>query len=91
MLPFKFIVVESRLGSHSPAMLYECTNNDMRAGLYGGVCNATLQYCKGIYELLEDYRWHKTHDKWQLPRLAYENNGIISLNVFQTEELSSDW
>lgn len=82
ILPFKFIVVESRTGSHSPALIYECSENDLYTGLYGGYVKSSMQRVKGIYELLEDYKWHKANNKWLMPREAYENGGKLRLDVF---------
>lgn len=82
ILPFKFIVVESKANSTSPCLIYECSENDIYTGLYGGYTKETKSRVKGIYELLEDYKWHKANDRWLMPREAYENEGKLQLNVF---------
>lgn len=82
ILPFKFIVVESRAGSYSPALIYECSKNDMICGLFGGYNNQNNTRSRGIYDLIEDYRWHTANNKWLMPREAYENEGKLLLDTF---------
>ena len=84
MLPFKFIVIESKPG-YSPALIFECTENDIYCGLFGGYTKTPINRFRGIYDLLEDYRWHKLHNKWQMPREAYENEGVLRLDLFLNE------
>lgn len=86
ILPFKFIVVESK-PSHSSALIFQCSENDIHCGLYGGWNKITQQYHKGIYNLLEDYRWHKEHNKWLMPREAYQNKGVLQLDVFLENQI----
>ena len=82
ILPFKFIVVESKANSNNPALIYECSENDIYTGLYGGYVKSSSSKVKGIYELLEDYKWHRNNNKWLMPREAYENEGKLGLDVF---------
>lgn len=61
LLDFIFIVVETKLSSYNPAIIYRTTPNERKAGMYGGVVNG-VRY-KGVNELLEDYLWHTAEDK----------------------------
>lgn len=82
LLPFKFIVAETKPNSYHPAVIYNCTDNDIKVGLDGGYYNG--RRVKGVNELLQNYLWHKEHDLWDLPRELYVNNGEISLDVFSS-------
>lgn len=82
LLPFKFIVVDSRQNSTSPALIYNTTNNDITVGLYGGKLKHSDTTVKGVYQLIDDYLWHTKEDKWLLPREIYESKGEVPLNVF---------
>ena len=81
ILPFKFIVVESKPG-YSPALIFECSQHDLQCGWDGGHNKVTKEYHKGIIELLQDYVWHKTHNKWMMPKQAYLNGGVLQLDTF---------
>lgn len=82
VLPFKFIVVESKLSSKTPAIIYEMSDDDMLAGLEGGIPKGHKRHIKGINELIEDYKWHKENDKWLLRREFYEADGVKQTNIF---------
>jgi hypothetical protein len=81
ILDFKFIVAETKVSAHNPAIIFETTTNDIEVGLKGGFHKDT--YYKGIDQLLEDYLWHIEHNEWVYPRSVYENNGKVTLNVFE--------
>jgi len=85
ILPFRFIVVESKLSSKMPAIVYELSDHDMECGLNGGVPCQTKRYVKGINELIRDYKWHLKHDKWDLRKELYESEGIKITNIFKRE------
>lgn len=79
-LPFIFIVVESKLSSSFPAIIYETTAEDIKAGIEGGV-----RYNKkypGINELIDALDYHTSSGQWELPKDIFLNNGRILLNSF---------
>lgn len=77
---FIFIVVETRLSSVNPAIIYRTSKTERKAGLKGGKVNGEV--FKGIDQLLEDYLWHQETDHWVYPREVFQNGGEISLNIF---------
>jgi len=80
---FIFIVVESKLGSSYPAIIYKTSDSDIDAGLYGGYKGE--KYYKGVDKLLEAYDYHNFTQQWDLPMELFENEGCITLNVFTNE------
>lgn len=82
MLPFKFVVVETKLNTFNPAIIYTTTPNDIEVGLYGGKLKENSCPVKGIYHLLECYKWHKENDEWILPMEIYKSNGEVTLDAF---------
>lgn len=61
LLDFIFIVVETKLSSFNPAIIFRTTPKERAAGLHGGVVNG-VRY-KGVNELLADYLWHTKEDQ----------------------------
>ncbi len=82
ILPFKFIVVSSRISDSHPAIIWDCSENDIQVGLKGGVLKRNKKHYKGIDNLIDDYLWHKENDYWDMPRQVYEAQGSLSLDVF---------
>lgn len=56
-LPFQFVAVDSKAKSHSPAIIYQCTDKDLNRGLYGGKVRGGPEV-DGIYDLVAAYKWH---------------------------------
>lgn len=81
LLPFQFIVVETRRNTTAPALIYEVSEEDLAAGFSGGIVNG--RSLKGIDQLLDDYTWHLENDLWEFPRDVYEQQGVYNLHVFQ--------
>lgn len=80
ILPFIFIVIENKLSSSTPALIYRVSEKSLEGGLNGGYVNN--KYYKGVNELLEDWEYHNKTNKWEFPRSVYQNNGIVELNTF---------
>lgn len=89
MLDFIFIVVETKLSSSHPAIIFRTSARDRQVGLEGGYYGK--KFYKGINNLIEDYKFYKSNNYWDLPRDLYENKGEISLNVFNDEENSKEY
>lgn len=84
LLDFIFIVVENKTSSSTPSLIYRVSPESLEAGKTGGVVNSKKY--KGVDELLDDYEFHITTNKWELPRSVYENDGIIELTTFDKRE-----
>lgn len=85
---FIFIVVETKISSSHPAVIFRTTFHDRNCGLNGGYMGK--RFYKGINNLIEDYQYYRDNDYWDLPRDLYENKGEILLNVFNTNEEDSE-
>lgn len=82
---FRFIVVENKTSSSTPAVIYKTTKNDRLVGIHGGTINGKVY--KGINQLLEDYKFHTETDRWDLPLDLIKSNGEIELNVFDAKSI----
>lgn len=78
--PFIFIVVDSKLSSSYPAIIYETTSNDITSGILGGTSGG--RHYKGVNELMEALIYHRSSGQWDLPKDVYENQGRLKLDVF---------
>ena len=76
-----FIVVETKLSSTHPAVIYEV--KDREFGYLGGTVKGKRY--KGIAELINAYKFHRDNDYWDMPKDLYDNKGVIELNVFDEE------
>lgn len=88
MLDFMFIVVETKLSSSHPAVIYRTSKDDRLCGLDGGYRGQ--RYYKGINQLIDDYLFYTENDYWELPRELYENSGEISLNIFDNADSTKE-
>lgn len=84
LLDFIFIVVESKVTSSHPAIIYKTCKKDIVAGLQGG--KVGRKYYKGVDELIDAYIYHLENDYWDLPKDINENRGVIQLDVFESGE-----
>ena len=75
--PFRFIVVNPEY----PVYIYEMSPRDLYASQYGGVING-IKY-KGYDELIEDYIWHKSNDKFDYEREVYESNLVKKIETYE--------
>lgn len=77
---FIFIAVENKASSSHPAIIYTSTEHDRLCGRNGGYIGT--RYYKGIFELIEDYKYHKETDYWDLPVELIKSKGRRVLDVF---------
>lgn len=77
---FVFIVVETKLSSSAPALIYTTTPNTRLAGLEGGWYQH--KYYRGVHELLDELAWHQQTNNWIYPKRIYENKGRVELDIF---------
>lgn len=82
MEPFRFIVAETKPYSTHPALIFVTSDQDIKAGLYGGYVGK-IHY-KGIYDLLKAYRYHVDTGNWDLPHDVALTQGELPLHVFDS-------
>ena len=80
MLDYLFIVVETKKSSSHPAIIYVTDERDREVGLDGGYIGK--KYYKGINQLIDEYKFHRDNNYWDLPMDLLENQGRIQLNIF---------
>lgn len=80
VLDFIFIVVETKLSSTHPAVIYKTNKADRQKGIMGGYRNG--RWYKGINELMDAWKYHTENDYWDLPLDLKKNEGIIDLKLF---------
>lgn len=86
---FRFIVVESKVSSSHPAIIYRTTEKDRAHGMGGGYVGR--RYYKGINELIEAYKYHKLTDYWDLPLDLIKSKGEITLDIFNSGESTEEF
>jgi len=87
-LPFSFIVVDSKLSSSYPALIFETTPEDIQAGLTGGYRYG--KHYKGVNQLIEAFKYHTESQQWDLPQEVFEGKGRLKLNVFSYGTVQSE-
>jgi hypothetical protein len=81
ILNFKFLVQEK--SCYNLPVFYPVTDNDLKVGKLGGYLKSSNEFVKGYVQLLDEYKWHKTTDYWEMPKDLLQNNFHIELNVFK--------
>lgn len=84
LLDFIFIVVESKVSSSHPAIIYKTNEFDRQCGITGGYRNRKLY--KGIDQLIDEYKFHRDNDYWDLPKDLLDTRGMINLEIFDAEK-----
>ena len=84
LLDFVFIVVETKLTSTNPSIIYVTSKKDREAGLNGGVIGRKKY--KGINQLLDEYNYYVETGDWNMPKDLVDSKGKIYLDVFNAEE-----
>ena len=82
MLNFKFLVQEK--ACYNKPMFFNTSDNDLKIGKLGGYLKAGEQYIKGYIELLDELKWHRKEDYWEMPKDAVASNFEVELDVFRT-------
>jgi hypothetical protein len=75
--PFKFIVINVEYPNNP--LIYKMSHHDMiiaKMGIEGG------SPTKGLWNLIEDLKWHISNDLWEYKREIYESNGEIVTNMY---------
>lgn len=80
MLDFIFIAVENKSSSSHPAIIYVTDKEDLFKAKHGGkIKNREI---KGIDQLIDDYEYHITTDRWDLPVDLIVSQGRKRLSIF---------
>lgn len=80
LLDFIFIVVETKLSSSHPAVVYRTSEKDRLCGIVGGKTGRKTYL--GIDQLIENYKFHRDNNYWDMTRELLESKGEIDLDVF---------
>lgn len=83
MLDFIFIVVESKKTASHPAVIYRTSVTDREVGMNGGYIGR--RFYKGVNQLIEEYKFHRETNYWDLPVELFKANGEIKLDVFDAK------
>jgi len=73
---FDFIVANT---TEEP-MIWRANQEHLSLGLYGGVTRFGRKI-RGVYQLIEDYKWHVSNQKFDYPASVYTNNGRKLIDV----------
>jgi len=76
--PMEFIVGDTSSNNRRP-IRYQMTERDLDAALNG--CYISGTYYKGLHQIIDEISWAETNNTWNCSRLAYENKGILTLNL----------
>jgi hypothetical protein len=76
---FKFITVSTIF--NEPAVMWECSNEDLMIGANGIERPYSNERVKGWRELVNEYFWHENNNRWDLP-MELCNDEPNMLNVF---------
>lgn len=60
---FKFIAVENKHTSTRPAVVFNCTANDIYVGRHGGNLKGSGRRAPGYDQLIDDLKWHRQTNK----------------------------
>lgn len=78
ILPMHFIVGDTSSNNRRP-LVFETSAQDVMNGMYGFDLRGT--HYRGVHELIMDIWWAEENDIWNCSKFAYENKGIIPLNI----------
>ena len=76
--PFRFVVIHSEL--LDPPIVWLVGKDALHVGKYGGKLKSG-RIVRGFHELIEEYKWHKKHDIWDVSRAVYEAGGYKVLTT----------
>jgi hypothetical protein len=76
--PMEFIVGDTSINNRRP-LRYPTTMDDLKKSLDGFTLRG-VKY-KGLLQLIEEISWAEDNDIWNVSKDAFDNNGIIPLNL----------
>lgn len=77
IIPMEFIVGDTSSNNRRPVR-YQTTLEDLKASLEGFKINNSY---KGVTQIMEEIAWAESTDNWNISKTAYENDGIMKLNL----------
>jgi hypothetical protein len=80
ILDFLFIAVENKKTSTFPAIIYRTNQFDRERGIHGGWVKN--KYYKGIDQLIDEYKYYRDNNYWDLPLDLLQSKGEIQLHIF---------
>ena len=78
-IKFQFLVVDTSPQGLNP-LIYKVSDKDLNKAEYGFTTKLGYYY-KGLDELVDEILWCQETQNWRISKLAYENNGILDLNI----------
>ena len=78
-IKFQFLVVDTSPQGLNP-LIYKVSNEDLKKAEYGFKTKSGYYY-KGLDELVDEILWCQETQNWRISKVAYENNGILNLNI----------
>lgn len=74
---FHFVVADPSSYPH----VWVMDAKHLSAALVGGVTRRGVKF-KGVYQLLENYKWHRENGLYDYPATVYQNNGTRTIDLF---------
>lgn len=79
VIKFQFLVVDTSPQGLNP-LIYKISNKDLLNAEHGFKTKSGYYY-KGLDELVNEILWCQETQNWHISKAAYENNGILNLNI----------
>lgn len=80
--PMKFIVADSN--NYQNPLIYETDVVNLQQGLEGFIMHG--RYHPGVNKAIQDLKWHKETNIWEISKENYENKGIVKIKPFIEDE-----
>ena len=79
VIKFQFLVVDTSPQGLNP-LIYKISDKDLINAEFGFKTKLGYYY-KGLDELVNEILWCQETQNWHISKAAYENNGILNLNI----------
>jgi len=79
VIKFQFLVVDTSPQGLNP-LIYKISDKDLINAEFGFKTKLGYYY-KGLDELVNEILWCQETQNWRISKFAYENNGILKLNI----------
>lgn len=81
-LPMKFVVADS--SNYQNPLIYTTDEENLNQGLHG--FHMRGKYYPGVEAAIEDLKWHKETNIWEISRENFENKGVVKIKPFTEDE-----
>jgi hypothetical protein len=78
-IKFQFLVIDTSPQGLNP-LIYKVSLKDLDKAEFGFKTKSGYYY-KGLNELVDEILWCQETQNWRISKLAFENNGILNLNI----------